>query len=192
MTTQPPLTPAYFDQLYARDPDPWKFATSSYERDKYAATLAALPRPRFARVFEVGCSIGVLTRQLAGRCDAILAVDVAEAALQQAADRCVGLPGVEFARMVVPQDWPAGAFDLIVFSEVVYYLSATERRVAARLSIDNLAPGGSVMLVNWHGPTDGGLTGDVAAEEFLEACAPDLRLVTQHRAERYRLDVLTA
>ena len=34
--------PGYFERLYARDPDPWRFATSEYERDKYAATLAAL------------------------------------------------------------------------------------------------------------------------------------------------------
>ena len=65
--------PAHFDRLYGADPDPWKFATSDYERDKYAATLAALPDRRFTRCYEVGCSIGVLTRQLAPRCDAILA-----------------------------------------------------------------------------------------------------------------------
>ena len=28
----------YFNTLYARDPDPWQFATSPYEAEKYAAT----------------------------------------------------------------------------------------------------------------------------------------------------------
>lgn len=190
MIGQPQVTPAYFDQLYARDPDPWKFATSAYERDKYAATLAALPSRRFTRAFEVGCSIGVLTRQLAARCDAVLAVDVADAALQQAEARCADLPGVECARMVVPQDWPEGGFDLIVFSEVVYYLTPADRHAAARLSVANMLPGGVILLVNWHGPTDGGLTGDAAAEEFIAASVPDVRVVAQQRAERYRLDVL--
>ena len=37
------LEPAYFEALYAADPDPWRFATSAYEREKYTATLAALP-----------------------------------------------------------------------------------------------------------------------------------------------------
>lgn len=188
----PPVTPEHFDRLYASDPDPWKFATSAYERDKYAATLAALSRPRFARAFEVGCSIGVLTRQLAARCDAILAVDVADAALQAAAARCQDRPHVQFARMVVPQDWPPGAFDLILFSEVLYYLDDAQRATAARLSLQSLSPGGAMVLVNWHGPTDGFCTGDDAAEGMIAACAPALRPVTQRRAEQYRLDVLSA
>ena len=35
----------YFKGMYATEADPWRFVTSPYERDKYAATLAALPRP---------------------------------------------------------------------------------------------------------------------------------------------------
>jgi len=192
VTSQPTVTPDHFDRLYASDPDPWKFATSDYERDKYAATLAGLPRPHYARAFEVGCSIGVLTRQLAARCDAIVAVDVAEAALQSAATRCGDLPRVQFARMVVPHDWPEGRFDLILFSEVLYYLTAAGRQDAARLSLDSLLPGGTVILVNWHGPTDGDCLGDDAAGQFIAACAPVLRPVMQQRAEKYRIDVLSA
>ena len=192
MAEPPPVTPEHFDRLYASDPDPWKFATSEYERDKYAATLAALPRPRFAHAFEVGCSIGVLTRQLAAHCNAILAVDVADAALEGAATRCRDQSHVQFARMVVPQDWPPGAFDLILFSEVLYYLDDADRAAAARLSLQSLSPGGAMILVNWHGPTDGFCTGDDAAEAMIAACAPALRPVTQQRAEKYRLDVLAA
>ena len=56
------LSAAYFDALYAGKDDPWGFATSPYEQAKYAATLEALATTRFASAFEVGCSIGVLTR----------------------------------------------------------------------------------------------------------------------------------
>ena len=191
MTDQPRVTPEHFDRLYANDPDPWKFATSEYERDKYSATLAALPHPRYTSAFEVGCSIGVLTRQLAARCDRILAVDVAEAALQNAAARCADQPAVQFARMMVPQDWPNRTFNLILFSEVLYYLSASERLAAARLSLQGLEPGGAIVLVNWHGATDGDCSGDEAAEQFITACAPTLRPVMQQRAGKYRIDVLS-
>ena len=192
VTYRPRVTPEHFDRLYANDPDPWKFATSDYERNKYAATLAALTRPRYVRAFEVGCSIGVLTQRLAVRCDEIVAVDVAEAALRSAQARCNDLPGVRFARMVIPQDWPVGAFDLILFSEVLYYLTAAERQMAARLSLQSLLPGGAIILVNWHGPTDGDCDGNDAAEQFIAACASALRPGLQQRAEKYRLDVLTA
>ena len=78
------LAPEYFERLYAQSADPWDFEASPYEAAKYAATLAALPRPRYANAFELGCSIGVLTRALAPRCERLLATDVSEAALAQA------------------------------------------------------------------------------------------------------------
>ena len=186
------LDPAYFEQLYARDPDPWRFATSDYERDKYAATLQALPPGRYQNCFEIGCSIGVLTQALAARCDTILAVDVANSALDQARQRCQGHPGIHFERMLVPQTWPAGPFDLILFSEVLYYLGIPGIHEAARRTLATLAPGGAVLLVNWHGPTDGACTGDQAADLFIAATAPTLHAITHRREEKYRLDVLKA
>lgn len=184
------LDPAYFEQLYARDPDPWKFATSDYERDKYAATIAALPAARFRRCFEVGCSIGILTRQLAARCDAVLGTDVADNALAQARARCADLPGVRIERMVAPGEWPDGRFDLVIFSEVLYYLGIPGLHEAARKTLDSLEPGGTVILVNWHGNTDGACTGDEAATMFMSDASSRLRPVHQSRAEKYRLDVL--
>lgn len=182
--------PSYFEQLYSRDPDPWRFATSDYERDKYTATLAALPG-RYERCFEVGCSIGVLTRQLAPQCGALLGADVAETALQQARERCADLPHVQFQRMAVPGEWPDGPFDLILFSEVLYYLGLPGLHEAARLTLGSLQPGGTVALVNWHGNTDGACTGDEAAELFM-AATPTLRPIVQQRTDKYRLDVLRA
>ena len=58
------LDPDYFKGMYATEADPWRFATSAYERDKYAATLAALPRSHYVSGLDVGCSIGVFTHQL--------------------------------------------------------------------------------------------------------------------------------
>lgn len=182
--------PGYFERLYSRDPDPWRFASSEYEREKYAATLDALPAGRFGRCFEVGCSIGVLTRQLAARCDAVLGVDVAEAALAQARERCAGQEWVTFERMAVPGEWPEGAFDLVLFSEVLYYLGVPGLHEAARRTLESLAPGGTVVLVNWRGPTDGACTGDEAARMFIADVAGRLQPKVQVQAEKYRLDVL--
>ena len=67
------LKPEYFDALYTADPDPWNFAASPYEQAKYALTLNAMPKPRYRSALEVGCSIGVLTRLLASRCDTVVA-----------------------------------------------------------------------------------------------------------------------
>ncbi|GJE45341.1 SAM-dependent methyltransferase [Methylobacterium soli] len=185
------LTPAYFAGLYAEDPDPWRFATSPYERDKYAATLAALPRAHYRSVLEVGCSIGVLTRALSLRCDALLALDVAEAALAQAHARSADAAHVRFARRRVPEEWPDGRFDLIVLSEVVYYLDAADvERLVARLRAA-LAPGGDVVLVHWTGETDYPLSGDEAAERVIAGARDFASIRHQARADAYRLDVLS-
>ena len=81
------LERAYFDDLYLRDPDPWDFATSDYERDKYADSLAALGDRRFGRALEAGCSIGVFTQALARVARELVAVDVSAAAVAAARER---------------------------------------------------------------------------------------------------------
>ena len=193
MSGAPTLPAAYFDDLYGRDPDPWRFETSGYERAKYADTVAALPRPRYGRVLEVGCSIGVLTASLAERADHLVATDVAEAALAVARRRLDAAPQVRFVRGGFPDDAPEGPFDLIVLSEVLYYLSAADLRRAATATVDRLAPGGEVLLVHWLGETpDYPLTGDEAAEGFLSAARPPLTTVRRERRERYRLELLRA
>ncbi len=184
--------PGYFDALYAADPDPWRFTTSAYEAAKYAATLAALPRPRYPSAMEVGCSIGELTARLATKCDAVLGIDVAAAAIAAAEKRCAGLPGVRFERVDFPADSPAGRFDLVVLSEMLYYFDApTLAQVAERVRA--LAePGADLMLVHWLGPTpDYPLTGDDAVAAF-EAAAPWARVMRRARTADYRLDVLRA
>ena len=65
----------YFDGMYAASPDPWGFESRWYERRKYAVTMALLPAERYRDAFEPGCSIGVMTGLLAGRCDRLLSCD---------------------------------------------------------------------------------------------------------------------
>jgi cyclopropane fatty-acyl-phospholipid synthase-like methyltransferase len=190
MTEASSLPPSYFDALYARDPDPWRFATSTYERAKYTATLTALPTQRIGTAFEVGCSIGVLTRQLAQRCTSLLAVDVAETALAEARQRCADLPHVTIRRLCIPQEWPADQFDLILFSEVLYYLSPADVAMTARHARRTLRPGCTILLVHYILPTDYPCTGDAASQIFIEALGfPPIR---QRRDECYRLDLFRA
>lgn len=185
------LEPGYFDGLYAADADPWNFTGSAYEEAKYTATLAALPRARYARAVEIGCSIGVLTARLAARCDELLATDVAQAALDAAAARCAGLP-VTFARSTLPHAAPPGRFDLIVLSEVLYYFTGADvARVASALRAA-AAPGADTILVHWLGPTpDYPLTGDMAVDAFV-AAADWATISRQARTPEYRLDLLRA
>ena len=184
---------SYFDAMYAEADDPWSFETSEYERDKYAATIDALPRARYRAGFEIGCSVGVLTAQLAQRCQSLLSVDVARAALERAQDRCRHLPGVRFELMSVPNEFPKEVFDLEIVSEVAYYWSLDDLARAAGLLTRQLEPGGNLVLVHFTPfVEDYPLTGDQVHEWFLGQSATNalpLRHLLGTRADRYRLDL---
>jgi SAM-dependent methyltransferase len=182
------VSPKYFEKIYADNVDPWGYTTSSYEEHKYTATLAALPRARFKCAFEPGCSIGVLTRLLAKRCQSLLAIDVSDASLARAEERCAAMRTVRFQRMRVPFEWPNRTFDLVVLSEVLYYLSDADARALARKTIRCLGARGIVLLVHWLGETGTRRSGDQAARRFIRQ-APRLRIVARKRTSRYRLDV---
>jgi predicted TPR repeat methyltransferase len=182
--------PDYFETRYAASPDPWRVASSDYEANKYAATLAALPAGRYASALDVGCAIGVFTRDLAARCDHLVGIDASPTAVAAAIVRCSDLPHVAIAAMQVPQQWPDGRFDLIVLSEILYYLSDDDLTALARRVETSLAPGGTLLLVHWTGADAGRSAGDVAVAVFEAALGTAAREVHRGRTADYRLDVL--
>ncbi len=199
-TRRPSRDPAHFQRLYDADPDPWRFRTSDYEQAKYNKTMEALGTRRFRHAFEVGCSIGVMTRMLASRCDRLLAVDIIEQPLAIARAACTDQPRVRFKRMRVPGEWPDEMFDLIVLSEVLYFLSADDIAAVADRTSTTLKTDGLVLLVNWRGEsgdpctgdpcTGDPCTGDQAADTFMAHAQGFLRPMTRYQEDRYRLDLL--
>jgi predicted TPR repeat methyltransferase len=185
------VPPEYFDAKYAEKLDYWAFASSAYEASKYADTIRSLPARYYQNAFEIGCSIGVLTAQLATRAAKLLAIDVADRALVAARAHCLALSNVHVTKMQFPKERPAksACFDLIVVSEVGYYWSWEELNVAQDAIEDNLEAGGHLALVHWTPVvSDYPLTGDEVHESFKGR--PGLSLLHGHRATTYRLDVL--
>ncbi len=152
MTSPVTLGPDYFDAMYQDAGDPWGFEERWYERRKYAISLAQLPAARYRRAFEPGCSIGVFTHMLAQRCDALLSCDVAEAAVQAAARRNQDQPHVRVERRDLPGQWPAGRFDLIVFSEILYYFGDHDLEQLLKNGVAALEPEGTLLAVHWRHP----------------------------------------
>jgi SAM-dependent methyltransferase len=182
----------YFKGMYATETDPWRFATSPYERDKYAATLAALPRARYTSALDVGCSIGVFTHQLCPRCDALIGLDVVPSVLDAARARCADCANARFMLAAVPGTWPEGRFDLILISEVAYYLDRADlARLVARVE-SAVLPEADIVLVHWLGITHYPLSGDEAAEGFIAGARGFAHVLKQSRTAEYRLDVLRA
>ena len=182
----------YFERLYAANADPWNFATSEYERRKYDATIGMLGSRRFQSGLEIGCSIGILTYRLAARCEALLAIDIAPQAVREARRRCAALPHVRVEELRVPEQWPEQKFDLLLFSEMLYFLIPADIRRIAGHACNSLLPTGLAMLVNFTDQIDEPCSGDEAAETFIAAALPHVSLLEQLREEKFRIDVLQA
>jgi len=179
--------PGYFDDMYASDPDPWGFEDRWYERRKYALTMAALPAERYHRAFEPGCSIGVLTEHLAARVDELVAWEPHGPTATRAASRVAALPHVAVEGSSIPTSWPDGRFDLVVLSEVAYYLDdAGLAHLLQRLG-GGLAPGGDLVSVHYDGATDYPQTAAGVHETLarLSGLAP----VVHHQDDGFALDV---
>jgi len=186
-----PHTRAEFRRMYAAAPDPWRLADRAYEQRKYGITVASLPAPHYASAFEPGCSVGVLTRMLAERCDRLLSCDAADVAVEQARTRTADLDHVRVERRELPHDWPTDAepFDLIVLSELLYYFEPPERADLLRRARASLAPGGTIVAVHWRPavPEHVGTAEDV--HDDVRALDGMVGLV-EHREPDFLLDVV--
>jgi LmbE family N-acetylglucosaminyl deacetylase len=178
-----------FVQLYEREDDPWQVSDRWYERRKRAAVLASLPGERYRLAVEPACGIGVLTAALARRCDQVVAFDAAPKAVRLARARTSGLPNVSVQTGTLPDGLPPGPADLVVFSEVLYYLGDQQLRATVDRALATLRSGGHLLAVHWlpwapEAPRNGEdvhrmLTGH-----------PELDTLVEHRDQRFVLHVL--
>jgi SAM-dependent methyltransferase len=177
--------------MYAHARDPWNLAARWYERRKYAITLALLPHQRYRHAFEPGCSVGVLTELLAQRCDRVTATDVAPAALDSAGRRLRAGPWhqqVTLLRQSLDEPWPAGPFDLVVLSEVCYYLQPDALRGVLDREIPRLAHRATVVAAHWRHPVDDyPITGDHAGG--IVAATAGLYLIGSYRDADVAIEV---
>lgn len=152
---------AYFDAVYAEGDDPFRYRASWYERRKRQLLLAALTEQRYARGWEIGCSVGELTAELAERCASLLATDGNERAIAQARMRVVHASHVRTQLARHPEEWPEGRFDLIVFSEIGYYFDAATLTDLVRRIHASLTDEGTLVACHWrHGFSPAPLDGD--------------------------------
>jgi LmbE family N-acetylglucosaminyl deacetylase len=189
---QPPVAAApisRFVELYDGDEDPWRVSDRWYERRKRAVLLAALPQEQYGVAIEPACGTGVLTRSLAERCDQVLAFDAAPNAVRRAHTRTRDLLNVSVRTGALPQDLPPGPADLVVFSEILYYLSAEQLRDTIDRAVEALRPGGHLVAAHWRPWAPEAPMNGARAHEILLA-NDGLRVLVEHWDERFVLHVL--
>ncbi|MEO6397119.1 MAG: SAM-dependent methyltransferase [Tepidiformaceae bacterium] len=178
----------YFEEKYAASGDPWNFLHSWYERRKYDLTLAALPEQRYARAFEPGCSIGVLSERLAQRCDELVAMELLPAVASEARERLRPYPHASVVAGGIPGDWPDGSFDLIVLSEVGYYLTPEGLEQAIHRLGSSMRAHATLVSVHYTLETNYPLPGGAVGEALRKV--PWLNEVSFYTEQSFELLVL--
>jgi SAM-dependent methyltransferase len=150
---------AFMDSLWERG-DPWDFESSVYERDRCAHLLRMLGGRRYARMLEIGCGAGYLTRLLAPHADQIVALDISQTAIDRAQALNTGPTIVDFrvANIMDYKPQADGPWDLILFSDTMCYLGwlypfFDVAWLAVQL-FEATRSGGRLMLANSMGEND--------------------------------------
>jgi SAM-dependent methyltransferase len=173
-------------EIYAHSDDPWTFRTSRYEAAKFAATFDALPRPHYRSGLELGCGNGELARRIAQRCDAYTGLDAVETALIAAR---LAVPKASFHQGFLPCPLPEGLHDLVVLSEILYFLGTDGIDWLAE-ELDDRCPDADIVCVTWRGPSGNPLEGEAALALFFSALGDHRSAATVRLTSDYRIDVL--
>lgn len=174
----------HLEKLYSATDDPWDFRSSPYEAARFEATLAALPRAGYVHALEIGCGNGELARRLAARCDAYSGLDAVDTALVAARQ---AVPTGTFTQGFLPCELPKGAYDLIVLSEILYFLDKAGLKDLAS-QLDCRWPDADILAVNWLGLSGNEIEGDAALAHFAAATMRD-RLSYRPSDPRHRIDL---
>ncbi|WP_440454012.1 class I SAM-dependent DNA methyltransferase [Psychrobacter sp. ASPA161_9] len=179
----------YFDALYSDNSDPWQYQTRWYEKRKREMCLAVLPQAEYDNAIELGCGNGVFSELLARRCQALLSIDGNAQAVKLAKQRLGKSSHSKVIQGVIPhvllsledallQSYPLsdGAsankppFDLIVISEILYYLSPIDIDTVITWIKQNLAVGGTLLCCHWRYAIDGFvMTGETVHQRLQRA-----------------------
>jgi peptidoglycan/xylan/chitin deacetylase (PgdA/CDA1 family) len=155
LAAMPPVrTFDYWEELFSEE-DPWKYSVSAYESWKSGLTLGLLPTGKqLACALEVGCAEGHMTARLAQHVERLVAVDMSSTAIERAMLRCAGFDHVEFQQLDIVEGRLPKQLDLILVSEVLYYLSRDEVALIAKRFAEQLKVGGHVLLVHGNAIQD--------------------------------------
>lgn len=141
----PTLRESYWEEVFV-EADPWDYETSEYETWKFAETLSLLPAGPIGRAVEIGCAEGHLATRLAARVDRLTAIDISPTAIARARARCAEQSQVEFrVGNLVETELPQNS-DLVLCSEMLFYLPLDLLRSAACRIAASLKVGGHLLL----------------------------------------------
>lgn len=166
-----PIARGYFELRFFRGDG---YSPLPAQKQEKVETLFALARAHgvFARyALEVGCGSGYCTGPLLAISARVLATDIARNAVREARRRMARQNTTPASRVtyrvadLVNDSFPEGPFDLILCSDVLYYLRPDQLPVTCSRLIDRLEPGGYLLALHERAESDDG-PGMMKLKEF--------------------------
>jgi predicted TPR repeat methyltransferase len=169
--------------------DGGQLSARAASEDALDAALEGCGIGPFKNALELGGAIGEFTERLAPRCEQLTRIDVSATAAAMARRRLIDFPRVEVVRGAIPEAIPDRGYDLVVASEILYFLDtdAFERTLATIRA--RLVTGGRLVAVHWRAEESDRLfaAGDVHARLRDD---PWLEPLHAEQTAGYMLDVL--
>ncbi len=167
-----------FERLYRNSPDPWAIGDADSDRYQLYRRVIRENARRSGRILDIGCGNGAFLAQFRGEYKELVGVELSASAVAQGRDRH---PYIDFhvgsAGRLDETPVSDAAFDTIVLSDVVYYLSKGGRLRALEWIADHLESDGLAFVAAWA-PGGDYLTAD------------ELRRLTEQYFAIERFDVL--
>jgi SAM-dependent methyltransferase len=177
-----------FARFHNAEQQTTRATSAEYERFRHQSVMGALSRRYYAHALEPGCGAGELTAQLARTCDRVTAIDLLQSDVARARARCAPWASVKIHCADIRTYLPEDPVDLIVFSEIGYYFSASELVSIARNLASRMVPGGEFIAAHWlNAGSDHVLHADAVHCQLLANLA--LRWMTGERYGGLRLDL---
>ena len=177
----------FFEAKYQAQKDPWKFASSEYELQRYNHIFSSVAHKRYNIVFEAGCSIGILTEKLAKLAEHVEAFDISPTAVNLAKNHCLHLKNVSIACNSLLNARPNKHTDLLILSEIGYYFDAVEWELILKRLLNCCANDATLLACHWLGESSEHILSGDCVHAIIEGI-DQLKFEYGERNANFRLD----
>ncbi len=139
-----------FNRIYSDEEDPWAIGAADSDRYALYRRLIRERKPAGVSVLDIGCGFGAFLAHFRGDFRRLDGVDCSAVAIEKGRRR---FPFIRFAQGSADDvgrvEGLAPRYDLIVFSDVIYYLDESGRNESLRWIADHLADDGVSFIAAW-------------------------------------------